>query len=155
MLIIISTVMSVTRTLLCWMQSKRQPVWCASAWHSTSGWGWYRRWTITHFSTGRKKQDTEKKCLKARFCKKKKRWGKICCLFFSMHIFTYLTRKASHGEVRLSSPVHTFRAAQVGKLTVKACVGFMAQYGPFCLNWHLGYTYYLFLQGNKLGPTEA
>lgn len=52
-----------------------------------------------------------------------------------MHIFTFLRRKAAHGEAGLSSLAYTFRAVQVGKLTGKATVGFTTQCGPFYFNW--------------------
>lgn len=61
----------------------------------------------------------------------KKLWERICCLFFSVHIFTFLRRKETHGEAGLSSPAHIFRAVSIGKLTGKATVGFTTQSGPF------------------------
>lgn len=89
---------------------------------------------VIHIITWRKKQDTGKIL-----------WGRTWCLFFSVHISTFLRRKATHGEAGLRSLAHTFRAVQVGKLTGIATVGFTAQGGPFYFNWYLGYTYYFFL----------
>lgn len=54
----------------------------------------------------------------------KQLWERICCLFFSVHIFTFLRRKATHGEAGLTSLAHIFRAVSIGKLTGKATVGF-------------------------------
>lgn len=93
---------------------------------------------VIYIITRRKKQDTRKIL-----------WGRICCSFFSMHIFTFLKRKATQEGAGLSSPAHTFRAVQVGKLTGKATIGFTTRYGPFYFNWYLSYTDYLFLQGKK------
>lgn len=70
---------------------------------------------VIHTITWRKKQDTGKTL-----------WGNIL-LFFSMHIFTFLRRKATLGEAGLSSLAHTCRAVQIGKLTGNTALGFATQ----------------------------
>lgn len=74
-------------------------------------------------------------------------------LGFQYNIFTYLTRKASHGEVGLSSPVCPFRTANADKLTVKASIDSTIQYGLFFLHCYLRYILSFPLRQQR--PVEA